>query len=46
MPLPQVAPNKMPLWLVLPEGWRQQGVLAHTASALTQLRANASDGHR
>ena len=32
--LAQPAPISVPLWLVLPEGWRQQAVLAHTAERL------------
>jgi len=32
--LPQPAPISVPLWLVLPEGWRRQVVLAHTAERL------------
>lgn len=32
--LPLPTPLRVPLWLVLPAGWRQQGVLAHTAEQL------------
>jgi len=32
LPLPE--PIRVPLWLVLPEGWRQQALLAHTAERL------------
>lgn len=32
--LPQSVPIRVPLWLVVPEGWRQQAVLAHTAERL------------
>jgi hypothetical protein len=32
--LPLPAPLQMPLWLVLPAGWRQQALLAHTAEQL------------
>jgi DNA-binding transcriptional LysR family regulator len=32
--LPQPAPISVPLWLVLPEGWRRQVVLTHTAERL------------
>ena len=32
--LPLPTPLQLPLWLVLPAGWCQQGVLAHTAEQL------------
>ena len=32
LPLPE--PIRVPLWLVLPQGWRQQTVLTHTAERL------------
>ncbi|MEB3350615.1 MAG: hypothetical protein VKO00_11435 [Cyanobacteriota bacterium] len=32
--LPLPTPLSLPLWLVLPAGWRQQGALAHTAERL------------
>ena len=43
LPLPEPIPD--PLWLVLPQGWRRQVVLAHTAERLACSRAQkyASD---
>ncbi|MBE9153914.1 hypothetical protein IQ220_07800 [Cyanobium sp. LEGE 06113] len=35
--LPLAVPLHLPLWLVLPAGWRQQAVLAHTAKKLRCL---------
>ena len=32
--LPQPEPIRLPLWLVLPKGWRRQAVLAHTTEQL------------
>ena len=37
LPLPEPIP--VPLWLVLPQGWRRQLVLAHTAERLACSRA-------
>jgi hypothetical protein len=42
--LPQPAPISVPLWLVLPEGWRRQVVLAHTAERLQTHPALATRG--
>jgi hypothetical protein len=42
--LPQSAPISVPLWLVLPEGWRRQAVLAHTAEQLQTHPALAKRG--
>ncbi len=42
--LPQPAPISVPLWLVVPEGWRQQTVLAHTAEQLKTHPALATRG--
>jgi hypothetical protein len=42
--LPQPAPIRVPLWLVLPEGWRQQAVLVHTAEQLQTHPALATRG--
>lgn len=36
------APLAMPVWLVLPEGWREEAVLVHIANALTAIPAPGS----
>jgi hypothetical protein len=36
--LPLPSPLQVPIWLVLPAGWRRQGVLAHTVECLATPR--------